>query len=26
VFADAELTGVYYTEPAGASDPLQTGA
>jgi broad specificity phosphatase PhoE len=26
VFADTELTGVYYTEPAGASDPLQTGA
>jgi broad specificity phosphatase PhoE len=26
VFADAELTGVCYTEPAGASDPLQTGA
>jgi broad specificity phosphatase PhoE len=26
VFADTELTGVYYTEPAGAGDPLQTGA
>ena len=26
VFADTELTGLYYTEPAGASDPLQTGA
>ena len=26
VFTDAELTGLHYTEPAGASDPLQTGA
>jgi broad specificity phosphatase PhoE len=26
VFADTELTGLDYTEPAGASDPLQTGA
>jgi broad specificity phosphatase PhoE len=26
VFSDAELTGVRYTEPAGTSDPLQTGA
>ena len=26
VFTDAELTGLRYTEPAGAGDPLQTGA
>ena len=25
-FTDAELTGLRYREPAGASDPLQTGA
>ena len=26
VFRDAELVGLRYSEPAGASDPLQTGA
>jgi broad specificity phosphatase PhoE len=26
VFTDAELTGLYYREPAGASDPTRTGA